>query len=80
MLILLNVLPDKVATPLVFRVVVLVTFVFSLPDVIGFVSPSEQLQSITAYIPLAKHSLGWVLPALLAFVITALIQPKEKVV
>ena len=79
-LILLNVLPDKVATPLVFRVVVLVTFVFSLPDVIGFVSPSEQLQSITAYIPLAKHSLGWVLPALLAFVITALIQPKEKVV
>ena len=79
-LILLNVLSDKVATPLVFRVVVLVTFVFSLPDVIGFVSPSEQLQSITAYIPLAKHSLGWVLPALLAFEITALIQPKEKVV
>lgn len=76
-LILLNVLPDKVATPLVFRVVVLVTFVFSLPDVIGFVSPSEQLQSITAYIPLAKHSLGWVLPALLAFVITAIIQPKN---
>jgi len=76
-LILLNVLSDKVATPLVFRVVVLVTFVFSLPDVIGFVSPSEQLQSITAYIPLAKHSLGWVLPALLAFMITALVQPKN---
>jgi LIVCS family branched-chain amino acid:cation transporter len=76
-LILLNVLSDKVATPLVFRVVVLVTFVFSLPDVFGFVSPSEQLQSITAYIPLAKHSLGWVLPALLAFVITAIIQPKN---
>ena len=77
-LILLNVLSDKVATPLVFRVVVLVTFVFSLPDVIGFVRPSEQLQSITAYIPLAKHSLGWVLPALLAFTITTLVQPKNK--
>lgn len=79
-LILLNVLSDKVATPLVFRVVVLVTFVFSLPDVIGFVRPSEQLQSITAYIPLAKHSLGWVLPALLAFTITTLVQPKNKAV
>jgi LIVCS family branched-chain amino acid:cation transporter len=79
-LILLNALSDRIATPLVYRVVVLVTFVFSLPDVIGFVSPSEQLQSITTYIPLAKHSLGWVLPALLAFEITALIQPKEKVV
>jgi len=77
-LILLNVLSDKVATPLVFRVVVLVTFVFSLPDVIGFVRPSEQLQIITAYIPLAKHSLGWVLPALLAFTITTLVQPKNK--
>jgi len=76
-LILLNVLSDRIATPLVFRVVVLVTFVFSLPDVIGFVSPSEQLQSITAYIPLAKHSLGWVLPSFLAFAITAFVQSKK---
>lgn len=76
MLILLNVLPDRIATPLVFRAVVIVTFIFSIPDVIGFISPSEDLKNITAYIPLAKHSLGWVLPAIAAFVVTSLVQPK----
>ncbi|WP_400075499.1 branched-chain amino acid transport system II carrier protein [Winogradskyella sp. R77965] len=79
MLILLNVLPERMATPVVFRAVVIVTFIFSIPDVIGFVSPSDGLKSITDFIPLAKHSLGWVLPALLAFVITTLVQPKSKV-
>jgi LIVCS family branched-chain amino acid:cation transporter len=77
MLILLNVLPDRIATTLVFRAVVIITFIFSIPDVIGFISPSEGLKNITDYIPLAKHSLGWVLPALVAFVITALVQPKS---
>lgn len=63
-LILLNVLPDKFATPLVFRAVVLVTFLFSLTDVIGFINPSDTLKTIIAYIPLAEYSFGWVLPAL----------------
>lgn len=78
MLILLNVMPKRIATPLVFRAVVIVTFIFSIPDVIGFISPSEGLKSITTYIPLAKHSLGWVLPALLAFVISSFVQSKQK--
>ena len=64
-LILLNILPDKFATPKVFKAVVLVTVLFSLPDVIVFVSPSETIQNIINYIPLAKYSFGWVLPALL---------------
>jgi LIVCS family branched-chain amino acid:cation transporter len=76
MLILLNVMPERIATPLVFRAVVIVTFIFSIPDVIGFIRPSEVLKSITEYIPLAKHSLGWVLPALVAFIVTSLVQPK----
>lgn len=75
-LIILNVLPEHIATPLVFRVVVLVTFIFSLPDVIGFISPSNTLTGIMNYMPLAKHSLGWVLPALLTLVITSFAQPK----
>ena len=79
-LIILNVLPLRFATPLVFRAVVIVTFVFSIPDVIGFISPSKSLENLTDYIPLAKHSLGWVLPAIVAFVITALVQPKQKIV
>ncbi|MFT5848559.1 branched-chain amino acid transport system II carrier protein [Psychroserpens sp.] len=62
-LIVLNVLSKRFSTPLVFRAVVIVTFIFSIPDVVGFVSPSEGLKSITAFIPLAQFSLGWVIPA-----------------
>ena len=68
-LILLNAIPNKYASSLVFRVVVLLTFVFSIPDVVGFLSPSEGLTSMIHYIPFAKNSLGWVLPALFGFVL-----------
>ncbi|MTE27026.1 branched-chain amino acid transport system II carrier protein [Winogradskyella ouciana] len=77
-LILLNVLPEKFSTSLIFRAVVLVTFVFSIPDVIGFLNPSEGLAELTSYIPFAKHSLGWVVPAFLTFFITFLVKPKKK--
>ncbi|MDN3491413.1 branched-chain amino acid transport system II carrier protein [Winogradskyella bathintestinalis] len=77
-LILLNILPEKLATPVIFRAVVIVTFIFSIPDVIGFLSPTENLITLTSYIPFASHSLGWVLPALVVFIITALVQPKLK--
>ncbi|MFD2915205.1 branched-chain amino acid transport system II carrier protein [Psychroserpens luteus] len=77
-LILLNVFPKRFSTPLVFRAVVIVTFIFSIPDVIGFISPSEGLGKITQYIPLAQFSLGWVLPALVACLVVGLINPKLK--
>ena len=77
-LILLNVFPKRFSTPLVFRAVVIVTFIFSIPDVIGFISPSEGLEKITQYIPLAQFSLGWVLPALIACLVVGLINPKLK--
>ena len=67
-LILLNVLKDKYATPLVFRAVVLVTFIFSIPDFLGFIIPRENLVGIKNIIPLANSSLGWVIPACLVFV------------
>lgn len=63
-LIVLNVLPDDFATPKVFKAVVIVTFAFSLPDVIGFINPTEKITNIIDAIPLAKYSFGWVLPAL----------------
>ncbi|REE27889.1 LIVCS family branched-chain amino acid:cation transporter [Winogradskyella pacifica] len=75
-LILLNVLPEKIATPLVFRMVILVTFLFSIPDVVGFISPSEDLAMVTNYIPFSSQSLGWVLPAFLVFVISSFVQQK----
>lgn len=69
-LILLNVLPKTWATPQVFKAVIITTFIFSIPDVLGFITPKASLTPITNYVPLAQYHLGWVLPALLAFVVS----------
>ncbi len=66
-LIFLNVIPQKWASPIVFRAVVLVTFVFSIPDFLGFLIESKWLITIKSYIPFAQNNLGWVLPAIGAF-------------
>lgn len=76
-LIVLNVLPQRFATPLVFRIVVLATFLFSIPDFLKFIIPVEKIQGVIDVIPLANHSLGWVLPALLAFVLANIYSMKK---
>ncbi|MET2986135.1 branched-chain amino acid transport system II carrier protein [Aureibaculum conchae] len=68
-LILLNVVSDKYASKTVFRMVVLVTFLFSIPDFLKFIIPAENLQGVQSIIPLAQYSLGWVLPAFLTFIL-----------
>ena len=68
-LILLNAVPNKFASKTIFRVVVLLTFIFSIPDVLNFITPSKALTNVINGIPLAKHSLGWVLPALISFLV-----------
>lgn len=68
-LILLNVLPDQYASKTVFRAVVLVTFLFSIPDFLKFLIPIGNLQPIIDVVPLAKYSFGWVLPALITFIV-----------
>ena len=73
-LILLNIMPDKWASKLVFKCVVLITFIFSIPDFLGFILPAENLEGIKAIIPLANQNLGWVLPALLTFVVVNLFE------
>jgi len=77
-LILLNAINQKFASKTVFRLVVLVTFIFSIPDVLGFLSPSEKLTDVINFIPFAKHSLGWVLPALMSFLVVNLISKLKK--
>ena len=72
-LILMNVIPEKFASKLVFRVVVLVAFIFSTPDFLSFLIPVENLQGIKSIIPLVQHNLGWVLPAFGAFVLVNVI-------
>ena len=73
-LIVLNVLSKQFATPLVFKVVILITFLFSVPDVIGFIRPSESLEQLISYIPFAKYNLGWVLPAFVTCLVIGLVE------
>lgn len=68
-LIFLNVLPERYASKLVFKSIVITTFVFSLPDVLKFIIPSEGLENIQNFIPLSQYTLGWVLPAIVIFIV-----------
>lgn len=75
-LIILNAIPNKYAPKLVFRVVVLLTFLFSIPDVVGVISPSKNLSNVVNFIPFANYSLGWVLPSFAGFIIANLLAKK----
>ena len=66
-LILLNVVPKRLASTLVFKGVVITTFVFSIPDFLGSLNLGNQLDSITQWIPFSSQSLGWVPPAFIVF-------------
>lgn len=68
-LILLNAIPDKWASEKVFRVVVAITVIFSVPDFLGSIGYGEAKSYIQGFIPLSTYSLGWVLPAGMAFAI-----------
>ncbi len=77
-LILLNVIPDKFGSKLVFRAVVFTTFLFSIPDFLGFIIDEKYLVTIKNIIPLANNNLGWVLPSLLVFVVVNLVVNKKS--
>jgi len=73
-LIFLNVLPEKYASPTIFKAVVLVTFIFSIPDFLGFLIEKESLLPIRNMIPFSSNHFGWVLPALLVFIFVNVFQ------
>jgi len=77
-LILLNVIPEKYGSKLVFRAVVLVTFIFSIPEFLGFLMEANWLTQLKDNIPLANDNLGWALPALVAFILVNLMQKPLK--
>ena len=77
-LILLNNLPEKHASKSVFRAVVLATFIFSIPDFLKFIVPVESLQGIQELIPFSQNSLGWVIPAILTFVLVNAIKVSKS--
>jgi LIVCS family branched-chain amino acid:cation transporter len=76
-LILLNVLPERWASKLVFRGVVIITFIFSIPDFLGFFGFKENLTLLKEWIPLSSQTLGWVIPAFVVFVLLNLVNKKH---
>ena len=69
-LILLNVVPEKYASSLIFKTVTIATILFSVPDFLGSISAIAPSTDAFSWIPLQQYSLGWVLPALLVFILT----------
>jgi len=78
-IILLNILPDRFASKRVFRAVVLVAFIFSIPDFLSFLIPAEKLVSIVNIIPFATFNLGWILPVLITFIIVNAFAKKKTI-
>jgi len=66
-LILLNVLPDKYASPLVFKAVIVTTVLFNIPDFLESIGFGDTISSVKDLIPLSAFSMGWVLPAGVCF-------------
>lgn len=66
-LIVLNLLPERYASKQVFKSVVAICLVFSLPDVLGFIFQNIDISYLKGFIPLAEYSLGWLLPSIVTF-------------
>ena len=71
-LIILNVVPDKFSSSRVFKSVILITILFSIPDFIGSIGFTAGVAPLKQLIPFSDYSIGWVLPAIVAFVFSNL--------
>ncbi|WP_372945356.1 branched-chain amino acid transport system II carrier protein [Muriicola sp.] len=69
-LIILNALPERWASRGIFKSVVWVTVLFSIPDFLQSLDLGIPLKSVNEFIPLSELQLGWVLPSFLAFLIS----------
>ncbi len=76
-LILLNVLPAKYAFAKAFKATVIATILFSIPDFLSSIGFAENMELIKNVIPLGSVGLGWLLPAIIVFLIfNILFSPK----
>jgi len=79
-LILLNVIPDIYASPLVFRTVIITTILFSVPDFLDSIGISIIPEGkIFSWIPLSEFQMGWILPALVVFASVNILKRSKKV-
>ena len=77
-LILLNLFPEKYASQTVFRAVVAVAFLFSIPDFLKFLIPPENLEFVYNLIPFSREGMGWVLPSIIVFLVANALTWKQK--
>ena len=66
-LIILNNLSDTWATARIFRWVIVVTLLMSIPDFMESIGYPSLKLNMAAYVPFQAQHLGWVLPAILAY-------------
>ncbi|MAU71040.1 MAG: branched-chain amino acid transport system II carrier protein [Pseudozobellia sp.] len=78
-LILLNAIPERWASPKVFRAVVTTTIIFSIPDFIGSLGWGASISALQEIIPLSRYSMGWILPAMIVFVLFNLTRKKHPI-
>lgn len=71
-LILLNVLPNRLATSMVFKIVVITSILFSIPDFLKFIIDADWVSEIFSWIPLSSYGLAWVIPVILSFIMAQL--------
>jgi LIVCS family branched-chain amino acid:cation transporter len=69
-LILLNAMPEKWAPPAVFRVVVITTLLFSIPDFMGSIGFGGPLELLKGWWPMQAYQMGWVVPAFVVFLVS----------
>jgi len=62
----------------VFKRVVSVTVLFSIPDFLGSVGLGDHISPFTTWIPFNDYQLGWVLPSLVALLISNLVHGKKQ--
>ena len=77
-LIVLNALPRKWTPVVVFRAVVIATILFSAPDFWASVGFGEQMKVVQEIIPLGTVSLGWLLPAVVTYIVVSVITLSRK--
>jgi len=78
-LIILNNLPEKLASARIFKLVIGFTLLMSIPDFLGSVGYPELKSFLLPIVPFMEQSMGWVLPALLGFGIGYLLERRSAV-
>ncbi|ETN94153.1 branched-chain amino acid transport system II carrier protein [Zhouia amylolytica] len=69
-LIILNAIPAKYTSSVVFKMVVITTILFSIPDFIQTLGLHQDFSLWHQFIPFSEHQLGWTAPALIALIAT----------